>query len=460
MVTIVLHELKKMIKSTTFYFLVALSIVLFALNGVTFTKMLSSRLETYNTSREQCDGKLHRLSIYVATPPVMTSFIAEGGEKKRALVYDVNLNNGVIPYPMETNTKLSFIPVFDWIFIVKIIFSIYVLLLVYNAISGEREAGTLRLVLSNPLQRSKLLTGKYISGCIGFSVPLVIGMLVSIIILSRTIPQVLTGEVIVSAALFFATVSLFLSAVVLLGLFVSSLGPRSPVVLLLLFSFWVGMMITPNLSHLIANRVVDVMRDSDVARESVRINEEYSVNVIFKRIKDNEFSSIGEVQEAGDRILAERKRLLDNLRDNRENSLRRRASLARKLALISPMSVVQYSGEAVAGTGYEVYRWFIGTLEERMTVFGQYFKEKTGFDTVDFDFAGSNNVTFNGETIRIGKEIPRVKMDFADSPVMETPAYSLRECLALVLRYLMILLAWNVVLAMGALLMFSRADIR
>lgn len=82
MATIVLHELKKMIKSTTFYFLVALSIVLFALNGVTFTRILTERSGIYDTYREQCDGKLQRLNIYLATPPVMTSFIAEGGEKK------------------------------------------------------------------------------------------------------------------------------------------------------------------------------------------------------------------------------------------------------------------------------------------------------------------------------------------------------------------------------------------
>ena len=127
MVTIVLYELKKMIKSTTFYFFVALSIVLFALNGVTFTKMLSARSEMYDTYRELCNGKLRRLDIYVAAPPVMTSFITEGGEKQKPLVYDVNLNRGVIPFPMETNTKMPFLPVFDWVFIVKIIFSIFVL---------------------------------------------------------------------------------------------------------------------------------------------------------------------------------------------------------------------------------------------------------------------------------------------------------------------------------------------
>ena len=376
------------------------------------------------------------------------------------MIYALDLNKGIVTGPPETNSKMPFIPVFDWVFIVKIIFSIYVLLMIFNAVSGEREAGTLRLVLSNPLPRSKLLFGKYISGCIGFSVSLVIGMLVSIIILSRTFPQVLTGEVLVSATFFFTVVSLFLSALVLLGLFVSSLGPRSPVVLLLLFSFWVGMMITPNLSHLVANRVVDVMRESIAEREAARISEEYSVNVILRQIRDNEFTSADEVKEAGDRILAERKRLRDNLKNSRENSLLRRDSLARKLALISPMSVMQFSGEAVAGTGYDVYRRFIGTLEERMMVFRQYFKEKTGFDTADFNSPGSNNVMFNGERIVIGIKTPRINMEFADSPVMETPVYSFGECLSMFVRYLIILLAWNVVLVLLSILSFSRMDVR
>ena len=107
-----------------------------------------------------------------------------------------------------------------------------------------------------------------------------------------------------------------------------------------------------------------------------------------------------------------------------------------------------------------MYRRFIGTLEERMTVFGQYFKEKTGFDIEEFDVTDSNNITFNGETVVIGKKIPRVKMDFSDSPVMEAPVYSLEECIDLVMRYLMILLVWNVVLVLLSLLSFSRMDVR
>ena len=450
-----------MVKSTTIYILVAISVILFALNGFSFTKIYNTRQNINESILAECDGKLKTsMSVSVAKPPALTAFIADGGEKTRAPAYGFFLYGNVVPYPVDTNSILSFIPVFDWIFIIKIIFSIYVFLLIFNAISGERESGTLRQVLANPVNRSKVLFVKYLSGCIGFIIPLVIGMTISIIIVAVSIPEALTGKIFFSVALFFSITFLFLSALVLIGLFVSSIVRRSSIVLILLFSFWVGMLITPNLSQLLANSVVNVMRDYEVARENELISEEYSVNVIFRRIKNNEFGTIEEVQEAGDKILADRTRLRDKLRNDRKNSLQRRLILTRKLALISPMTVMQYASEVIAGTGYEYHNWYIRKIEQQLPVFRQYSFNKTSYKPEDFIAHGSNIVSFNGEMITIGKWPPQIKNDFNDSPIIETPTYSIIAGSAMLLRYVIILLLWNLILAMGSFLAFNRADVR
>ena len=57
----------------------------------------------------------------------------------------------------------------------------------YDTISGEKENGTLALMLSNPLGRARLLLAKYFVLIITVSIPLFIGMTINIIeILSRT----------------------------------------------------------------------------------------------------------------------------------------------------------------------------------------------------------------------------------------------------------------------------------
>ena len=50
----------------------------------------------------------------------------------------------------------------DVVFIFKIVLSALAILFAYNTISGEREDGTLKLVLSNAIPRDTIVLGKYL----------------------------------------------------------------------------------------------------------------------------------------------------------------------------------------------------------------------------------------------------------------------------------------------------------
>jgi len=52
-------------------------------------------------------------------------------------------------------------PPLDFLFIVTIIMSLLAMLFSYDAIAGERQSGTLRLVISNSISRTKVLFGKF-----------------------------------------------------------------------------------------------------------------------------------------------------------------------------------------------------------------------------------------------------------------------------------------------------------
>ena len=62
------------------------------------------------------------------------------------------------------NPFLSIFLAVDVIFVFKIVLSALAILFAYNTISGEREDGTLKLVLSNPVPRDALVLGKYLGG--------------------------------------------------------------------------------------------------------------------------------------------------------------------------------------------------------------------------------------------------------------------------------------------------------
>ncbi len=60
------------------------------------------------------------------------------------------------------NFLLSRFSDIDWVFVISLFLSFVTLVLSYDRICGEREAGTLRLMLAGPIPRYKILFGKYV----------------------------------------------------------------------------------------------------------------------------------------------------------------------------------------------------------------------------------------------------------------------------------------------------------
>ena len=75
--------------------------------------------------------------------------------------------------PVLDGSKYSEQPVFaifgglDFLFSVTVVFSLLALLFTHDSICHERERGTLKLMLANPLPRDKILLGKFLGGMIG-----------------------------------------------------------------------------------------------------------------------------------------------------------------------------------------------------------------------------------------------------------------------------------------------------
>lgn len=74
---------------------------------------------------------------------------------------------------------------FSWAFVVKVMFSFITLLLAFNAVSGEKERHTLGLVLTYPVSRWQVLTGKVlcvlgqVGGLLAACIVLAIGVLLA-----------------------------------------------------------------------------------------------------------------------------------------------------------------------------------------------------------------------------------------------------------------------------------------
>jgi len=83
-------------------------------------------------------------------------------ERFRPLI--IGISGDEIVESFDDNPLPILFPPFDFLFIVTIIMSLLAILFSYDTISGERQSGTLRLVIANSISRTKILFGKFIGG--------------------------------------------------------------------------------------------------------------------------------------------------------------------------------------------------------------------------------------------------------------------------------------------------------
>ena len=123
------------------------------------------------------------------------------------------------------------------------------LIFAYDALAGERERGTLRLVLTHPVSRGNILIAKYIGAMLCLLMPLMLSLLLSLILLTTTAPFSLgvpdflrIGGIVVSSLA-------YLSVFYFVGLLISAITQRvSTALMLSLFVWGFLVLVYPNMS--------------------------------------------------------------------------------------------------------------------------------------------------------------------------------------------------------------------
>ncbi len=245
----------------------------------------------------------------------------------------------------------------DVAYVVSIIVSLLAILFVFDAVSGEKEEETLKLVLSNPVPRDSLLMSKCIGGlvclCMSFLISLGVGLLIArvgmLLVLSPTQWLRVGGIVLVSL--------LYISVFLMLGLFISTCTQRSGTSLMISLLAWVVLVLgVPNLVPVIARQMVPLpsMARMDGEEEAIR-NEEYD-KVRQKMSRDMSREQRTELYNEARRAIQTRTELLQS---NYENRFMQQVSLAMVMSRVSPSACFAYASTAFAGTGVDAYTGFV-----------------------------------------------------------------------------------------------------
>lgn len=152
----------------------------------------------------------------------------------------------------------------DITFIFMVVLSLFAIMFTYDAINGERESGTLKLVFSNSVPRAQFLIGKFIGSWLGLVIPILIPVLLGLLMINLfQIP--LEAEHWKKIGMLFGISLLFFTFFICIGLFVSAVTSKSSTSFLILLVVWISLvLILPRIGIMIAGEIVHVPSVAEV----------------------------------------------------------------------------------------------------------------------------------------------------------------------------------------------------
>ena len=267
-----------------------LCVILIPLSVHISIKNYEERRSIYLKEREECAEQMRRLYAYsfirptILRPSEPLSIFNPGVES--TLGNRVRIQLGQVPFLAEGalqergNPLLASFLSIDFSFIVTILFSLMALLFTYDAISGEKERGSLRGILANKLSRDKLLLGKLLGNILTL-LPIIIvsfGASLLLILLSRGV-EFQQEEWIRLGGLFLVTF-LYMLLFMLLGMFISTRTHSSTTSLMVSLFLWVLLVVVvPVASPYLAQSLTSITPRETVDQAAAELNREFRAKV-------------------------------------------------------------------------------------------------------------------------------------------------------------------------------------
>jgi ABC-type transport system involved in multi-copper enzyme maturation permease subunit len=276
----------------TFKFAVGttLCVVLMAVFMPILGKAYQERLKTYNENMAYNQAELRKVTVYknitpaIYRPPSVLAVFSEGLEKQLGGSATIEYDKVPEISGAAANHYLSIFSVFDVSLIFKIVISVLALLVAYDAISGERERGTLRLVLSNTAARYQVLLGKLLAGLLVLVVAVTIVFVFGVVILLFFPVVDLTGSDWMLIGLMYLASIIFIVAMYNLGLLFSCLARRSSVSLVFgLFVWIIFAVVIPNGSVYLATQIQPVESEDSVNEQIASLQREFERELTRER---------------------------------------------------------------------------------------------------------------------------------------------------------------------------------
>ena len=413
-----------------------LCIVLFLSSALIMTRDYQNRQTSYSL-RDAMGQTRTGMRPKLAKPPASLSILAHGLDANMGRLIFIwwsqprkEVGADVVD-PGERNPLFSLFAAPDFVYIIKIVMSVLALFFAFDSVCGEKERGTLKMMLaSGGTSRSSIVLGKWLGGYLSLLICLLPALLLVLIWMAIHPAVDIRGEDWIRIGFIVLFSMVYISIFFLLGLLVSTLTHRGATSLLIILLLWVVWVVgMPNLGVLLAKQL------SPVPESLAFMSEKQAVG---QRRFDSQMDSFEAYWQADDRYISE---------------VSKQADLVQKLTRVSPLASYVYISAALARTGVAesqrykraVIDWdrsIRRTSDQRMQEYRKRMEEYNA-----------------GRTSTLPKR-PKGAYEWAEEVPFAYREMRLSEAFGTIWADVFLMLVFNIVLFMAAYLSFLRYDVR
>jgi ABC-type transport system involved in multi-copper enzyme maturation permease subunit len=410
---------------------------------------------------------------------------AKPPERFRPLIMGTVRDNALASF--DANPLPILFPYLDFLFIVTIVMSLLALLFSYDAVTGERQRGTLRQVIANPVSRATILLGKFVGGTASLLIPFILALLVGVLYINLDPTIQWDGSAWAELGLLTAASITFVTLFYLLGLMVSTFSRYSGVSILNCLFLWVVLvLVIPNISPYVSAQIHRIpsiretsRREDEIRRDTLQLVGQCKAEVreefrgrYGRLFADWESMEFGRGEAAHQEAFRQRtaadpefRAMVDAfgqefkqatapiwrsgfdregvIRDRLKTKAAQQTKLAKTLTCISPLANFVYVARGLTGTGLRALKHF-----DRVA--GKHSMRVREFADEKLREGRAKDPTFDRESF----------IDLSNRPRFVFREEGLKDKLGQVLPYWGILVAFNVVFFVAAFAGFMRYDVR
>ena len=287
--TLIKHEILTNLITFRFSIAVIACVSLVLAITLVLTDNYERRLASYNEALQVHHEKNFSARTYsyfspqLDRPPNPLSLFNQGLDKWAA--NSILLRRDKVPSLWDDNYRSAgfdnpfrhLLASIDIVSIFQILLSLLALVFAYDAIAGEREDGTLRLILANPVGRGLLVFAKYLGAMICLILPLLISFLLALLLqLQSPAINYSTADFLRIGGILLTTI-VYVSTFYLIGLLISCISHRTATSLITSMFIWVVLIfIYPNVSLFMVNHFIETEEKIEQAnREVAQITERF-----------------------------------------------------------------------------------------------------------------------------------------------------------------------------------------